>query len=118
MSQSNLLPDTDCDSLHKFKAVRALHLTAAVAVTAVMLTMIMMVTPILINGNYYSQSYCEECADEGNDSDQWSVLVAMMEMMMMMMYVHANHDEFIEKIAPGGWILTCAIEVHYMISRV
>ena len=49
MSQSNLLADTDCDSLHKFKVMRVLRLTAALVVTAammmVMMTMITTVTP-------------------------------------------------------------------------
>lgn len=65
MSQSNLLPDTDCDSLRKFKVMRVLHLTAAVMV---MMTMIMVVVPILINDddNDCSQN-CDE--DSGNDSE-------------------------------------------------
>lgn len=58
MSQSNLLADIDFDSLHKFKVMQVLHLTAAVMVTAVMMvvmmTVITMVTPILINGHEYS----------------------------------------------------------------
>lgn len=70
MSQSNLLPDTDCDSLHKFKVMWVLHLTAAAMVTAVMMTMITMVIPVLINDDDdYSQNYYDnECGDDGNDS--------------------------------------------------
>lgn len=73
MSQSNLLADTDCDSLHKFKVMPVLHLTAAVMVTAammvVMMTMIPVVTPILVNEDDYSSNYYDdERDDDGNDS--------------------------------------------------
>lgn len=65
-----------------------------------MLMMIMTVIPILINDNYYSQNYYGERVDDGNDSDQWSVLVVVLEMiMMMMLYVRINCDEFVKKIA-------------------
>lgn len=68
MSQSNLLPDTDCDSLRKFKVMWVLHLSAAAMVTVGMMTMIMMVIPVLINDDDdedYSQNYDD---DNGNES--------------------------------------------------
>lgn len=56
MSQSNLLPDTDCDSLHKFQVMWVLHLTAATVVTAAMMTAMMTVIetviPVLISDGY------------------------------------------------------------------
>lgn len=73
MSQSNLLADTDCDSLHKFKVMRVQHLTAAAMVTAAMMvtaatmTIIMMVIPILINED---DDYRTKYGDHGNRNDQ------------------------------------------------
>lgn len=67
MSQSNLLADTDSDSLHKFKVMGVQHLTAAAMVTAAPMTIIMMVTPILINED---DDYGTNDGDHGNWNSQ------------------------------------------------
>lgn len=61
VSHSNLLLDTDCDSLHKFKVLPVLHLTATSAVTSLVMTVIVSVIPILINGDN----------DYNNDVEGW-----------------------------------------------
>lgn len=101
MSQSNLLPDTDCDSLRKFKVMRVLHLSAAAMVTVVMMTMIMMVTPALINDDDDDDDYSQNCDDDNGNDSKCDVQCWPVKNDDDVQYVHVNHDGF---ILTSNWV--------------